>query len=61
MLLTHHTHIPETGERVNNINIQSIPLPHPYTRKGGKSYQHKYTVKPSSTPIYQKRGRELTT
>jgi hypothetical protein len=34
-----HTHyIPEKGERVNNINIQSSPLPHPsYTRKGGKS------------------------
>jgi hypothetical protein len=31
-----HTHIPEKGERVNNINIQSSPLPHPYTRKGGK-------------------------
>jgi hypothetical protein len=32
-----HTHIPEKGERVNNINIQSSRLPHPYTRKGGKS------------------------
>jgi hypothetical protein len=33
-----HTHIPEKGERVKNINIQPSPLPHPsYTRKGGKS------------------------
>jgi hypothetical protein len=33
-----HPHIPEKGERVNNINIQQSPLPHPsYTRKGGKS------------------------
>jgi hypothetical protein len=36
LLLPHH-HIPEKGERVSIINIQSSLLPQPYTRKGGKS------------------------